>query len=127
MRWFLAAALLCSGCAVGIADPNSVITRMSGHAAPDAPWCIDYTATGVVDGQSKDIAGRACRAGGGGWNIVEAPKGDPTLVQSIYFPPAYDVAIGNAWTAWPPIGISLRRYRMQEQQPTNASDKFKTR
>jgi hypothetical protein len=96
------AAGLLAGCAGPGALPPSDVARVGENgpamyqftSTPIAglPECKQYSATATVGGKPQPLTGEACRQPDGSWHIAEQPAGGTVLYQTIYWPPAGDIA-----------------------------------
>jgi hypothetical protein len=99
MLLVMAAGLL-AGCASPGA-PSPLTTAAAGgpalsqfNSTPVAglPQCEQYSATATAGGKAQPLTGEACRQPDGSWHIAEQPAGGTVLYQTIYWPPAGDIA-----------------------------------
>ena len=98
MLQVMAAALL-AGCAgPGAPSPGTAaaggpaLSQFTSTPVAGLPQCKQYTATATVGGKPQPLTGEACRQPDGSWHIAEQPAGGNVLYQTIYWPPAGDIA-----------------------------------
>lgn len=97
---------VCSGCVQApVAGP--VISQVESHVTQDGSHCQNYTASALIDGQPRQITGRACQQPDGSWQVSETATGQTTQYV-IYWPPAYAAyPYDDAWLWGPPLGFSV--------------------
>ena len=96
------AAGLLAGCAgPGALPPSAVapvgengpaMSQFTSTPIAGLPECKQYSATATVGGKPQPLTGEACRQPDGSWHIAEQPAGGTVLYQTIYWPPAGDIA-----------------------------------
>ena len=105
-RTMLILSAVAAGLLVGCAGPAGSPSSTAVSAAPNGPAmsqftstpvaglpeCKQYSATATIDGKPQALNGEACRLPDGSWHIAEQPAGTTVVYQTVYWPPASDVA-----------------------------------